>query len=332
MPCLLLQQIKTFVLFAGLAFLTCAGAASLAAGSPLELPGTVETVDDDRRPIEVLFAAYQHLVDQGWTLDIITRSQPVGTRVALPIIALRSPNKGPAVWFLSGIHGEEPAGPNAIAMAIGDLAALGERHPVVLLPLLNPHGYVRNWRYLNTPTWSESVEGQSVGDSSHFLPDPDSPGRVRAAVSSPEAEAITRYILEQSEHYPPQYSIDLHEDNLIDEGYVYSQGALGSRDPLAAMAVRILAENDIPIKMSGRTRFNEDIFRGVIGPVADSSIDEFMSSQQLVVDGRVRAGPGAGTVLVLETPAGRLSLDQRTNAHAALLRQMALQLGSKSSL
>ena len=43
----------------------------------------------------------------------------------------------------------------------------------MLLPLNNPHGYANNWRYLNMATYSEAIEGQSVGDSSHLLADPD---------------------------------------------------------------------------------------------------------------------------------------------------------------
>ena len=40
---------------------------------------------------------------------VIAESRPPGTTTALPIIALRSPKPGPAVWILTGIHGEEPA-------------------------------------------------------------------------------------------------------------------------------------------------------------------------------------------------------------------------------
>ena len=137
-------------------------------------------------------------MDEGWSLEVIAGSQPAGTAAPLPIIALRSPQRGPAVWILAGIHGEEPAGPNAIAETIGDIAALGRRRPVVLLPLLNPQGYARNWRYLNVPVYSETVDGQSVGDSSHLLPSAADPGRARAAApSSPEADAITAFILRQ---------------------------------------------------------------------------------------------------------------------------------------
>jgi endonuclease/exonuclease/phosphatase family metal-dependent hydrolase len=298
--------------------------------SRIALPDKLVTFQDGRQSIETLFASYLQLLDQGWQLDIITNSKPAGTQAALPIIALRSPVSGPAVWLLAGIHGEEPAGPNAIAAAIKDIAALGERYPVVLLPLLNPQGYARNWRYLNLPKWSETVDGQSVGDSSHLLPDPDNPGMPRATPSSAEAHAITHYILDMAGSYPPRYSIDLHEDNLIGEGYVYSQGSLGSADPFAAGAVQILGENNIAVKMSGQTRFDEIITGGIIGPVTDSSIDEFMSSKWIVVEGRVQAGPGAETVLVFETPAADLTLDQRVDAHIALIRRLAPLLDERA--
>lgn len=291
------------------------------------LPDTAETFDDGREPIEKLFEKYQRLLDRGWQLDVITFSHPANARTPLPVIALRSPLKGPAAWFLAGIHGEEPAGPNAIAAAIDDLAALGERYPVVLMPMLNPQGYVRNWRYLNMPVYSESVAGQSVGDSSHLLPDPENESQPRAAESSVEAEAITNYILETSRQYPPRYSIDLHEDNLIDDGYVYSQGVLGEADPLASEAVKILRNNGIGIKMSGQTRFGEDIVNGIIGPVTDSSIDELMSSKRVIVDSRGENGPGAETVLVFETPAADLSVAQRVSAHAALIRRLSVLIG-----
>jgi len=162
----------------------------------LELPPGVTTHADGRAPIGQLYASYLRLLELGWTLDVIIQSQPAGTDIALPIIALRSPSCGPAAWFLSGIHGEETAGPNALAAAIDELGVLGQEVPVVILPLNNPHGYARNWRYLNVPVYDESVDGQSVGDSSHLLPDVANPGEARAATaSSPEADAITRYVL-----------------------------------------------------------------------------------------------------------------------------------------
>ncbi|MFQ5983382.1 MAG: succinylglutamate desuccinylase/aspartoacylase family protein, partial [Woeseiaceae bacterium] len=121
-----------------------------AAESASLLPDGIVTHEDGRLRIKELFESYLELRARGWELDVIADSEPAGAEYALPIIALRTPHDGAAVWILAGIHGEEPAGPNAIAAAIDDLAALGETRAVVLLPLLNPHGYARNWRYLNT--------------------------------------------------------------------------------------------------------------------------------------------------------------------------------------
>lgn len=295
------------------------------------VPSGVTTHADGRAPIESLYRASLALVERGWTAEVISESAPSGTAAPLPIIALTSPGKGPAVWILTGVHGEETAGPNAVAAAIEDIAKLGAARPVVLLPLLNPQGYARNWRYLNVPTYSKDVDGQSVGDSSHLLPSPDDPSRPRAdAASSPEAAAITAWILARQPDYPVQASIDLHEDNLIDEGYVYSQGARGARDPLAAAAVGVLREHGVPIKAGGTTRFDEPIEGGIIGPVIDGSVDELMSAPSVIVDGRARPGPAAETVLVLETPAAAFPLGQRVAAQAALLRLVARELAAPS--
>ncbi len=296
---------------------------NLVIAQELELPDGIATFPDGRKPVEALYRAYTSLLERGWQLDTIIESQPQGRTYALPVIALRTPQNGKACWILAGIHGEEPAGPNAIAESIDAIAALGERQAVVLLPLNNPQGYVNNWRYLNMQKYSETIEGQSVGDSSHLLIDPEHPDRARAgAASSPEADAITRYILELSAQYPPAASIDLHEDNLISEGYVYSQGKLGINDPLALAAVRTLRDNGIAIKMSGETRFGEPIDGGIIGPVVDGSIDELMSAVSIIVAGQPQAGPQAHTVLVFETPAADVSLRKRIDAHAALLKSI----------
>jgi hypothetical protein len=295
----------------------------------LQIPAHIVTHADGRAPIQQLYASYAQLIEEGWILEIVHQSKPFGTSEALPIIALRSPNSGPAAWFLAGIHGEEPAGPNAISEAIGELAALGKEHPVVLLPLCNPHGYARNWRYLNVSEYSETIEGNSVGDSSHLLPEPERANTARAAAaSSPEAAALGRYIVDTAARYPPVVSIDLHEDKLLERGYVYSQGKFGADDDLALAARQTLLESDIPLQMNGKTRFDEPIVGGIIGPVIDSSIDELMSSASIIVDGKTLPGPGARTVLVFETPAKNTSLSQRINAHRALIRRVSLLIAS----
>ena len=284
--------------------LALAASAEAAADDVVTIPRGVATHADGRAPIESLYREYLSLVDRGWKAEVVVQSKPSGAARPLPVIALRSPAAGPAIWILAGIHGEEPAGPNAIAATIEDIAKLGAQRPVVLMPLLNPQGYARNWRYLNVPTYSADVDGHSVGDSSHLLPSPGDASAARApAASSPEADAITAFVLRGQAGYPAVVSIDLHEDNLIDEGYVYSQGAAGAKEELAIAAVNALREAGVPIKMAGKTRFDEPVEGGIIGPVTDSSIDELMSAHSVVTGGSTRPGPAARTVLVLETPA-----------------------------
>ena len=92
----------------------------------LGLPADISTHPDGRMPIEELYHSYLTLLNKGWELDIVTRSQPEGRAFSLPIIALRTRRTGEAAWILSGVHGEEPAGPNAIALSLDEIAALGD--------------------------------------------------------------------------------------------------------------------------------------------------------------------------------------------------------------
>jgi len=297
----------------------------------LDIPASAATFDDGRAPVQDLYSAYRPLLEAGWQIDLIAESRPEGTELALPIVALRSPQSGPAAWFITGVHGEETAGPNAMARAVDALAELGRSHPVVVLPLANPQGYARNWRYLNVAVYSEEIDGQSVGDSSHSLLNESGDGPRAAAASSPEAGAINDYILQTAPDYPPRYSIDLHEDDLIHEGYVYSQGVEGAADPLAVEAVGILRAYDIPVKMDGQTRLGEGIEGGIIGPGIDSSVDELMSAEHVWMNGGIAPGPRAHTVLVFETPAARIALEQRIGAHETLLRRIAQRIARTSA-
>lgn len=79
-------------------------------------------------------------------------------------------------------------------------------------------------------------------------------------------------------------------------------------------------------ELDGYTRFEEQIEEGIVGPVADSSIDELMSAKEIIVEGAPQAGPAARTVLAFETPAGEIPLAQRVRAHETLLRRMILMI------
>jgi hypothetical protein len=65
--------------------------------------------------------------------------------------------------------------------------------------------------------------------------------------------------------------------------------------------------------------------------LVDSSIDELMSSREIVCDGQLRPGPVARTVLVFETPAAALTLKQRIEAHLVLIRRLTALLATANA-
>lgn len=270
-----------------------------------------EYTADGRLALAAIMRRYDALAAQhGWIAETIY-AYPDAPDVA--IRAWRTPQQGPALWLLSGIHGEEPAGPNAIAANLDRLTQLAASGvPIVLIPLANPNAYRHNWRYPNTPErdW-KTGGGYSVGDAEHLLPDLEQGTQPRAASApGPETVALTQYVLRLAQPYPPRLVLDLHEDELSrDGGYIYSQGRQADDNPVGAEIVRLLQAAGIPLRQSGQTRFGETIVRGVIsrddrgGPIRDGSIDELLAATEVFVDGRKVRGPSAHTVIVVETPA-----------------------------
>ena len=285
----------------------------------------IQTYSDGRMPVKELYNSFLKLENRGWTLDKVGMSKGIwnNKEVSLPIIGLRTPQKGKAIYILSGVHGEEPAGPNALAQSIDLIAKLGEKTPIVLLPLCNPMGYLRNWRYLNMSKWIKGIEGSSVGDSEHYLIDINGLKKSRLEKpSSIEAKALTDYLLKSFKKYQPLMSVDLHEDDLIPEGYIYSQGKMSYDDLVAKKAVQILIKNGVSLKTDGLTRFDEKILNGVVGAEKDGSIDEFISSEEIIKNGKIVKKNYAKTSLVIETPAKAMKLDDRIKAQKAIISNL----------
>lgn len=265
---------------------------------------------DGRAPVAQLLATFETLATRhGWQAETVYAYPDDPT---LAIRAWRTPQRGPALWLLAGIHGEEPAGPNAIARQLASLQRLARSGvPIVLVPLCNPKAYRANWRYPNIAERDWRKGGYSVGDAESLLPDLEQGRGPRAAAApGPETAALTRYVLQTARDYPPRLVLDLHEDELsTDGGYIYSQGQEPDASPVGAEIVRLLRSAGIPIRAGGRTRFGEAIVDGVIsrddqgGPIRDGSIDELLAAETVFVDGVKIAGPAAPTVIVVETPA-----------------------------
>jgi uncharacterized protein (DUF885 family) len=305
------------------------------AAEPFESTAASATSDyttDGRMPLGTIMGRFDDLsTAHGWIAETIY-DYP-GTR-GIAIKSWRTPHRGEALWILSGIHGEEPAGPNAIAANLASLTQLADAGiPIVVIPLANPNAYRHNWRYPNTPErdWKKGG-GYSVGDAEHLLPDLDAGDRPRAAKApGPETSALTQHVLRLAEFYPPRLVLDLHEDELSQEGgYIYSQGRQADGNPAGAEIIRLLQATGIPLRQSGKTRFGETIVQGVIsrddqgGPIRDGSIDELLAATEVFVDGRKVRGPSAHTVIVVETPAFEGSkFALRVAAQGAVLQHAA---------
>jgi hypothetical protein len=287
----------------------------------------LETYNDGRKSVKELYSSFLELEKKGWLLDTIGFSSDVyeGQNVSLPIIALRTPRAGKSIWILSGIHGEEPAGPNALAdkKIIDYLIEMGNKIPIVLLPLCNPLGYTRNWRYPDQEKWREGHKNKSVGDSDHYLPkreDPNLPRRESPICK--ECEFITKYVVENSKKYAPIMSFDLHEDDKLSKGYVYSHGKLGQKDPITKNIVKTLLNSGVSIQTEGKTRFGEGIINGIVindKNHPDGSIDELLATRKIIVNDKSFYKPAAKTAIVLETPAKAMELEERKKAHMNVL-------------
>jgi hypothetical protein len=286
-----------------------------------------------RLQIQEIYSALDTLKDSGWHSEVVYSPKELwkGKEISFPIRAYYTKKKGSALWIISGIHGEEPAGPCAIAKSIDVIKKLGEEIPIVLLPLCNPHGYYKNFRYPNQKKWAEHEQNQSVGDSEFYLPDFIKPSKPRAnKPSCPESRALISKVLELAKKYPTVVSVDLHEDNLLNAGYVYYYGTdYGLMKKVSVYVLNILDKNSIKINMGGITRFNEPIVNGAVinSPLSanmpkDGSTDELLSSKKIIVNSRVVRGPSSKVSVVVETPAKSLPLNARINAHSAVIRSL----------
>ena len=327
-----MRLLAIVLMLPGLLWIPAAHTAEAPAPTPPPVASAAEYTADGRLPLAAIMRRFDTLAtEHGWVAESIY-AYP-GTPEAA-IRSWRTPHRGEALWILSGIHGEEPAGPNAIAANLASLTQLAASGvPIVVIPLANPSAYRHNWRYPNTPErdW-KTGGGYSVGDAEYLLPELGQGARPRAAVApGPETAALTRYVLRLAELYPPRLVLDLHEDELSRAGgYIYSQGRQAEDNPAGAEIVRLLQATGIPLRESGKTRFGETIVRGVIsrddqgGPIRDGSIDELLAATEVFVEGSKVRGPSAHTVIVVETPAFEGSqFELRVAAQGAVVQHAA---------
>jgi hypothetical protein len=224
---------------------------------------------DGRPPIEEILAGFDALGAAGWQ-EIEIASQPAPSGGALPIRAYASAAVVDAV-LIGGIHGREPAGAVALARYVPRLFEHGRNLGLLVMPLLNPWGYLHHARY--------GPAGQSVSDSDHLL------GRTPAP-ACPEAGAITDFAVRRAGIRPGACVLDLHEDPIYEApeyrfdgfgSYMYFIGEGASDHPASRRVRTCLQRSTLPLVRSGVTRFGEQIVEGAIVDSADGSIDELLA-------------------------------------------------------
>jgi hypothetical protein len=224
---------------------------------------------DGRPPVADLLAATDRLKAAGWrVVDIAEQTGPDG--VTLPVRACWNADDVDAV-LIAGIHGREPAGAVAVARYVPQLIELGRTRSLLVMPLLNPWGYLHDVRY--------GPSGQSVSDSDHLLGRAETP-------ACPEADAITRFVTSGIRIRPGASVLDLHEDPVYEAPGYHFDGAGsyfyligdGAPDHPAARRVRdCLGRSPLPLVREGVTRFGERLVDGAVVDSADGSIDELLA-------------------------------------------------------
>jgi hypothetical protein len=284
-----------------------------------------EYVKDGRAPVRELLPRYKELWRKNdWSFDVIYTPSS-----APPVYGFVSPHKPDAdkfLWIIGGIHGEEPAGPNAFAREIETIAKLPEMNiPVVFIPLVNTAGYIQDRYYPNVAGIKR--KGKSVGDSDHFLIDEKTH---RPRLSKPVSEwalSFTRWVVTKSFIYPPFLVVDHHEtrlgNNIEVETYGFIQGETALADTFAVKITNTLLRNNFSICLEGETpdSKHERITNGHVYNTKDGSIDELLATPRIWLQGGIVEKPSAKIAITIETLRSKTkTLPKRIDLHSEIIR------------
>lgn len=191
----------------------------------------------------------------------------------------------PSIAICAGVHGDEPAGPDALLRLVRD-RQLDARYFYRLWPCTNPTGYAAGTR--------ESAEGDDVNRTF---------GR---GGSSPESRAIVtanrnrKFVL----------SLDLHEDVDADGFYCYEYGAGGiGRAVIRAVRGSGFPVQDLAVCDLGAPFEDVELDDGIVRPARDETVAIGGLSYTMAI---VRHA--ASRALTFETPV-RLPFAQRVQIH-----------------
>lgn len=300
-------------------------------------------LSDGRKDVKDLFFEYDKLLKAGWIRQTVYK-QTVdvdGKIETLPINAyiydpIKNGKPKPSFWIIGGVHGEEPAGPNAFAESIDILVDLSQKGiPLVFIPLQNPEGYINDSRYFDS---NQTTDGHSVTDSDHVLCDLEDKDKPR--VNKPNnkyAEENLRWVTKKVKDFPPLLIMDHHEDLVENDKRIDSRGVynyihckdIGKLEVVCKLITKTLKDAGHPVIEEGRTRWNEVVNNGFVLNTHDGSIDEFLTATEFFdyYDTKtVVSKPTQDTVgFVIETTRDDtkelFSLSKRIDIHKAIIRE-----------
>ncbi len=268
-----------------------------------------------------MYSSYEVLVKAGW------KKQIIATQTHYPVYGYTSPKPNgksqESLWIIGGVHGEEPAGPNAFSNSIEKIESLVSinKIPVVFIPVANPSGYARNWRYFNE--YRDFKKGLSVTDSGHAL-FPKLP-------SSKTADEIIAWVLKTSKSYLPTLAMDHHEDETNDPrwypdsgfSYMYAYGKEDRLTELCPVVLEVLKDNGYDLPLKEETRFGEQVINGFVYNSPDGSIDQLLvADEHYSSSGQKKSKYQAHAVFVIETafdPPGIDSFAKRLKTHIDII-------------
>lgn len=297
--------------------------------------------EEGRRSLVDLWTKYLELVDENWEVEVIAEQKLNlnGKEINLPVYAFKTPLIGDlstkSMWILGGVHGEEPAGPNAFFEQLETIKEMGASGiSIIFVPLLNPAGYCRDFRYEDE--YRDFRKGHSVTDSEHYLLQVDSDKPRVEMPNSKTAGEITGWVEKRVGVYQPELVIDHHEDRVPEkfpEGdlrnltscYVYASGEGKQTREIAKRINNAFKEANLPVVDKGTTRFGEEIIDGMVTNAADGSIDEFLGVTEYYdpKTQTIKTKHPAATVIVVETTIpfdGSISVEQRVEAHRKIIK------------
>ena len=200
---------------------------------------------------------------------------------------------GPSLYLSAGIHGDEPAGPEALVAWVHRRARSLRRHPLFIFPCLNPWGLVHNSRL--------DGEGRDLNRAYH-----------RHDVPVVEAQKI----LLRGRRF--EAALMLHED--FDAPGVYLYEIEGTRP---FWGERLLAAAAKHVRRDTRGQVEDMASRR--GLIRESILPEMMPEHPEAFWLRFNH---SGRSLTLETPS-EFSMAARVKAHQAMLDEVLRLLATK---